>query len=75
MVPFVVVDGSKIFKNALVNQLNNNHTLSKDRLTRIKYGRPYTKLEKKISRAGDNDFNLELGCDCDVAFVTGAMIE
>ena len=35
----------------------------------------YTKPKKKISRDGDNDFNLELGCDCAMAFVTKAMIE
>ena len=56
VVPFVLVDGSKIFKSTLVNQLNGNPTLSKDRMTRIKYGMLYTKLEKIISSAGDNGF-------------------
>ena len=35
VVPFVVVDGSKIFKSTLVSQLNDNPTLSKDRFIRI----------------------------------------
>ena len=75
VVPFVVVDDSKIFKSTLVSQLHGNPTLSKDSPTRIKLGMLYTKPKKEIWRVGDNDFNLKLGCDCALAFVTEAMIE
>ena len=75
VVLFIVVDGSKIFKSTLVSQLNGNPTLLNDRMTEIKFGMLYTKLEKKISRASDNDFSLKLGCDCVVAFVIKAIIE
>lgn len=73
VVPFVVVDGSKIFKITLVGQLNGNPTLSKDRMTIIKFGMLYTKPKKKISRASDNEFNL--GCGCVVAFVIEATLQ
>ena len=72
VVPFVDVDGPKIFKSTLVSHLNGNPTLSKDRLTKIKFGMLYTKLETKISRVGDNVFNFKLGCDCVVALVIEA---
>ena len=51
VVPFVVDDGSKIFESAFISQLNGNPTLSKDRLTRIKFGMLNTKHEKKISKS------------------------
>jgi hypothetical protein len=35
----------------------------------------YTKLENKISRVGDNESSMKLGCDCVVAFVIEVMIE
>ena len=59
----------------MVNQFNGNPTLSKDRMTSIKYGRIYNKHEKKVLRVGANDSSMKSGCDCDVAFVTQATIE
>ena len=75
VMPFVVVEGSKIFKSTLASQLNGKPTMSKERLTRIKPSMLHTKPEKKILRAGDNDFSLKLEIDCVVAFVIEAKIE
>ena len=63
--PFVEVDGKAISKSTLVNQLNGNPTLFKDRLTRVKSG-VYFSLEKKAMI--HTRTCLGIGCDCAVLF-------
>ena len=66
-VAYVKVGESRIFKSTLVSQLNGNPTISKDRLTRIKVGILYIKLEPFT--AENHDTMLNLGCDCGVCFL------
>lgn len=47
MVPFIVVDDSKILTSTLVSQLNGKPTLSKNRLTKIKSSMLYTTVRRK----------------------------
>lgn len=53
----VEVDRSKIYKNTLVGELNGNATLSKSRLTWIKYGILYVKPKVRLSFARYNDWD------------------
>jgi len=50
-----------------VSQLNDNHSLSKDRLTRIRADILY--MKPKILSVGNHDTLLKLGCDCGVCFL------
>jgi len=55
--------------------LNDNPTLSNDRLTRIKFGRLYAKPKVRLSRAKDHDYSLKLRCDYAISFVSQAIAE
>ena len=55
--------------------LNDNHTLSKNRFTRIKYGMLHVKSKVWLSRARDNDYSLKSNCDYAVSFVSEALVE
>ena len=47
MSPYVELEGSKIYKSTLANQLNGNPMLSKDQLMRIRSGIIYMEEERK----------------------------
>ena len=42
--------------------------LPKDMLTKIKFGMLYVKPKVWLSKTGDNDYSLKLGCGCVVSF-------
>ena len=62
----VMVGESNFFESTLVSQLNGNHSLSKDMLTRIKAGILY--MKPRLLSVGNHDTLLKLGCDCGVCF-------
>ena len=49
--------------------------LSKDRLTRIKFGKLYVKLKVRLFRAGDKDYLSKVGCDYVILFISQAVVE
>ena len=50
-------------------------TLSKGRLTRIKYKMLYVKPKVQLSRVGDIDYPLNLRCNVVVSFVSQVVVE
>lgn len=70
ILPFVGVDGSKMYNSTLVSKLNGNPTLSKDWLARLNFRTLYVKPKVSLPRARDNCYTLKLGCDYVVLLVS-----
>ena len=70
IMPTMEVDGHYIYKSTLVSQLNGNHFLSKDRLTRIKHSIEFNN-HNNCMRVGLSSSTglLCIGSDCGVYFV------
>ena len=49
--------------------------LSKDRLTSIEYDMFYVKPKFPLSRARDNDYSLELGCDYAISVISQGIVK
>jgi hypothetical protein len=68
--PTVSMSGKVVYKSTLVNELNGNPFLSKDRLTRIRNSIYFNNSEDYLSTATSNSTCLlGLGSDCGVFFV------
>jgi hypothetical protein len=68
--PTVRMSGKVVYKSTLVNELNGNPFLSKDRLTRIRNSIYFNNSEDYLSAATSNSTCLlGLGSDCGVFFV------
>jgi hypothetical protein len=68
--PTVNMSGKVVYKSTLVNELNGNPFLSKDRLTRIHNSIYFNNSEDYLSAAASNSTCLlGLGRDCGVFFV------
>ena len=68
--PFVEYDGHNIYKSTLVSQLNVNHFLSKDRLTKVKNSIYFNNVDDYINASSSTEKNLlGLGMDCGVYFM------
>jgi hypothetical protein len=68
--PTVNMSGKVVYKSTLVNELNGNPFLSKDRLTRIRNSIYFNNSEDYLSAAKSNSTCLlGLGSDCGVFFV------
>jgi hypothetical protein len=68
--PTVSMSGKVVYKSTLVNELNGNPFLSKDRLTRISNSIYFNNFEDYLSAATSNSTcPLGLGSNCGVFFV------
>jgi hypothetical protein len=70
--PIVEYQGNKIYKSMLINQLNANPFLSKDRLTCVRKSMYFNNSNAYLIVASfNNTCLLGLGNDCGVYFVHG----
>ena len=75
VIPVVEYGGHQIFKSTLVSQLNANHFLSKDRLTRVRNSMYFNNFADYLSATSSSSTCLlGLGSNCGVYFVQRSSI-